>query len=54
MLKIVFSNNEYYIYDNYDFYGPYHSMAEAEFNRKKKSANKKVQLKNWTFIKNTD
>lgn len=54
MIKIVFSNNQYYIYDNHDFYGPYHSMAEAESNRKNRDINKKVELKEWIFIKNTD
>lgn len=33
MLKIVFSHNEYYLYDNFNFYGPYHSMADAEADR---------------------
>lgn len=33
MLKIVFSHNEYYLYDNFNFYGPYHSMADAETGR---------------------
>ena len=30
MLKIVFSHNEYYLYDGFNFYGPYHSIADAE------------------------
>ena len=33
MLKIVFSNNEYYLYDGFNFYGPYHSIADAEADR---------------------
>lgn len=30
MLKIVFSHNEYYLYDGFNFYGPYHSIADAD------------------------
>lgn len=33
MFKIVFSHNEYYLYDGFNFYGSYHSMADAETGR---------------------
>lgn len=33
MFKIVLSHNEYYLYDNFNFYGPYHSIADAEADR---------------------
>ena len=28
-MKIVFSSNQYYLFDDINFYGPYHSMADA-------------------------
>lgn len=31
MLKIVKANNNFYLYDDYDFFGPYHSIADATF-----------------------
>lgn len=33
MFKIVYSHNEYYLYDGFNFYGSYHSMADAEYGR---------------------
>lgn len=32
-MKIVFSSNQYYLYDDINFYGPYHSVADAMYGR---------------------
>jgi len=32
--QIVKSKNEYYIYDGADFFGSFHSIADAEYNIK--------------------
>lgn len=32
-MKIVFSSNQYYLYDDINFYGPYHSIADAMYDR---------------------
>lgn len=32
-MKIVFSSNQYYLYDDINFYGPYHSIADAMYSR---------------------
>jgi hypothetical protein len=32
-MKIVFSSNQYYLYDDINFYGPYHSIADAMYGR---------------------
>ncbi len=58
MLKIVTANNEYYLYDDYDFYGPYHSIADATFARHtllrqhKVSLEESAQLLGYKFITN--
>lgn len=35
MLGIIFVNNEYFLYDGADFYGPFHSLADAYIGRHK-------------------
>jgi hypothetical protein len=55
MVQIVKSNNNYYIYDGYDFYGSFHSIAEVENNIKSYKKNPRLltkPLKSYTFIKN--
>lgn len=32
-MKIVFSSNQYYLYDDINFYGTHHSMADAMCSR---------------------
>jgi hypothetical protein len=56
MLKIVKANNNYYLYNDYDFFGPYHSIADATFARHtldkqhKISIEESAQLLGYKFI----
>lgn len=34
MVQIIKSENEYYIFDGYDYYGSFYSIAEAETNKR--------------------
>lgn len=51
-LKIVYSDNEYYVEEYGTFYGPYHSMADAETHSKNLCKENKVQISNCRFVKN--
>ena len=44
MFKIVYANNEYYLYDGFDFYGSYHSIADARTGRNDLKRQHKVTL----------
>ena len=52
IIQIVFYMNEYYLYDGYSFYGPYHSMADAESDVKSKWKRKVNLPTGYKFIKN--
>jgi len=56
MLQIVEYKNNYYIYDGYDFYGAFHSIADTELNIKSYKARPNLlltnPLKSYIFIKN--
>lgn len=54
MLKIVFSNNQYYLIKDCNCYGPFHSIAEVEYIRHNPPYNKLTELKDYKFIKNCD
>jgi hypothetical protein len=57
MSKIVIAKNNYFLMKDGCFYGPYHSIAEAELNRFKpelKSLIEKPDLKEYKFLKNVD
>ena len=54
MLKIVFADNDYYLLKDGNFYGPFHSIAEAESNRFEPPYSSLVVLNDFKFIKNTD
>ena len=45
MLKIVKAKNNYYLYNDIDFFGPYHSMADATFARHTLNRQHKVTMK---------
>ena len=51
-LKIVYSDNEYYVEGYGTFYGPYHSMADAEIHSKNLKNTDKASISNYRFIKN--
>ena len=42
--QIVKSKNNFYIYDGFDFYGSFHSLADAEYNIKSLSRNNNLKL----------
>lgn len=44
MLKIYLASNEYYLSDDHDYYGPYHSMADAEYASHNMQRQKKIGL----------
>lgn len=56
MLQIVKSKNDYYILDDDQFYGHFHSIAEAEYQLKNLQSNRKLRLReplqNYSFVKN--
>ena len=49
--KIVLSHNDYYLFDDFNFFGSYHSIAEAEWAAKHEKYKNKVILKDYKFIK---
>lgn len=57
MIKVLFASNNYYLYDEIDFYGPFHSLADAEWASKLLNNQRKVDLKtasdllNYKYIK---
>lgn len=54
--QIVKSKNEYYIYDGADFFGSFHSIADADYNIKYLSDNHRLKLQksldSYAFITN--
>jgi hypothetical protein len=53
MSKIVTSKNGYYLQKDGSFYGPFHSLAEAELNRFSPPYSKHIEkLENYKFLKN--
>ncbi len=52
--KIVLFQNEYYILRDANTYGPYYSLAEAEFHRYHPEISKLTKIKEYKFIKNFD
>jgi len=52
--KIVLFQNEYYILRDANTYGPYYSLAEAEFHRNHPEISKLTKIKEYKFIKNFD
>lgn len=60
MFKIYFASNEYYLNDGCDYYGPFHSIADAEYGLNHLSHQRKIGLAEAAqyliglrFIKNT-
>ena len=52
--KIVLFQNEYYILRDGNTYGPYYSLAEAEFHRYNPEISKLTKITKYKFIKNFD
>lgn len=50
--KIVLSNNNYYLFDDFNFFGAYHSIADAEWAAKHEKYKNIANLENYKFIKN--
>lgn len=54
--QIVKSKNEYYIYDGADFFGSFHSIADADYNIKYLGDNHSLKLQksldSYAFITN--
>ena len=45
MIKVLFASNNYYLYNDIDFYGPYHSLADAEWASHSLERQHKIGLK---------
>lgn len=52
--KIVLFQNEYYILKDGKTFGPYYSMADAEFHRNNPEISKSINISGYKFIKNFD
>ena len=52
MLKIVFADNNYYLLKDGNFYGPFHSIADAESNRFDPPYSSLVILNDFGLLKN--
>lgn len=52
MIKVVLCRNNYYLFDGFNFYGSFHSCAEAEFRAPEKEKYKiEKRFVRYTVIK---